>query len=929
MSTAPGDADIVRPPDDEKLLVVNVEQDEPKDGRGEKATPAADLRKAADTKEPSVLLTSTLPSKDGEALPPSPRSSGSKTVDGATPKSTAARKTVKQHAMTGKTLAQMQMSQKWYRSERAQTIRSNLQGKTFAIMMLFALLAALFVPDCGVLAGVSNSFWVDVILTLIMVMFTAELILMSALDAEYFLGFFFWMDILGTVSLIFDIDYMLGPSASEPQKLDDSDAKRNFMLLRAARAAKVGARAGRLSRIVRLLRFLPFLKSRSMVDKQNVGIASVISGQLANVLATRVACLTIILFMVIPLFDLPTFPQNDHSLQAWTERLAAQLSRNRTQQASAEMRKMVDFFDTQTYGPYEACVGKRSTGDFTCGMQEEQPPFILDARYTMAAPPRGASQMIVETDSLRITFNMHQPKVLEAGLSMATICFIIIIMMFSGMAFSSVVTELAVRPLEKMLANVRNIATTVFNFAATNNDTADEEEATDIASSSEMKLLEKVVAKLAIIADLQTRHKMRATEDMCDEDRGVLGLIQGNESTDQTPTAAMLRQSVSAKKHHGLTPTNVGPGVQIRLEDCSLSSAEYNSFGFAALPLTRAQRINVSVYTVARFADTGEGFITNAEDESRLTRFVTAVEKDYMPNPFHNFAHAVDVSHSVSRMLKLMESEAFLNPLEQFSLLIAGLGHDLGHPGVNNGFLTEVRHELALQYNDKSPLENMHCSKLYLILQVPDTNLFANLSREQYKESRKVIVESILHTDMVGHTQMIKDLQMCYQVNSEIFRSPPSAEGNTMVEQQVFEEQETKMLTMECILHSADVSNPCRRFDVTEQWAHRCLEEFFAQGDQEKLLGIPVQFLNDKDKINRPNSQIGFIEFAIAPFFCAQIKLWPKLSEYGDHCATNMSRWAEAWTQEVNPCAEEATKVNARVSRTRQNMEDAKARATS
>ena len=52
---------------------------------------------------------------------------------------------------------------------------------------------------------------------------------------------------------------------------------------------------------------------------------------------------------------------------------------------------------------------------------------------------------------------------------------------------------------------------------------------------------------------------------------------------------------------------------------------------------------------------------------------------------------------------------------EQFSLLIAALAHDVAHPGVNNPFLVDTGHELALRYNDKSPLENMHCSRLFSI----------------------------------------------------------------------------------------------------------------------------------------------------------------------------------------------------------------------
>merc|ERR1719461_1532992 len=101
--------------------------------------------------------------------------------------------------------------------------------------------------------------------------------------------------------------------------------------------------------------------------------------------------------------------------------------------------------------------------------------------------------------------------------------------------------------------------------------------------------------------------------------------------------------------------------------------------------------------------------------------------------------------------MNLMNSEGFLSELEQFALLIAAIAHDLGHPGVNNGFLSEVGHELALQYNDRSPLENMHCAKLYTIVANPTTNVFNKLSKEEYREARKNIIETILHTDMISH----------------------------------------------------------------------------------------------------------------------------------------------------------------------------------
>jgi cAMP-specific phosphodiesterase 4 len=275
--------------------------------------------------------------------------------------------------------------------------------------------------------------------------------------------------------------------------------------------------------------------------------------------------------------------------------------------------------------------------------------------------------------------------------------------------------------------------------------------------------------------------------------------------------------------------------------------------------------------------------VRSPEEEQTLQRFIQAVEKEYKPNPFHNFSHAVDVTHVVARLLRLMHSEGYLTDLEQFSLLVSAVAHDVGHPGVNNGFLSEVGHEVALMYNDRSCLENMHCAKLYSIVGDDDTNVFAKMTRDQYKDSRKCCIDAILHTDMMSHQGMVKDLQMIYQMNSEVFTNAKHDKGHepTQSELEVFLNNDNKIIIMNTVLHSADVSNPCRIWEVTQAWAWAVLDEYFAQGDQEKSLGIPVQFLNDRDKLNKPNSQIGFIEFMISPFFAAKIRIWPGLHEFG------------------------------------------------
>mmetsp|Transcript_34038 Transcript_34038/g.86106 ORF Transcript_34038/g.86106 Transcript_34038/m.86106 type:complete len:897 (-) Transcript_34038:184-2874(-) len=808
---------------------------------------------------------------------------------------------------------------RWYHSDSATRLRNFLAGKTFALLMIVALVLALFLPDMMVIVGAANNTAPDAILTVVMFLFTAELLLLALVDVQYFMSFFQLMDIVGTISMIFDISYMQGTDATyAPVSSNESDAQKNLMLLRASRAAKIGARAGRLSRVLRILRFLPFLTGGS--DEGSSKIASMISGTLANLLATRVACLTIILVMVIPLFDIWTFPQSDYSLQAWVDRISTNLEDSRVHDAVVELGFMDAFFASSDFGPFTACIGVPATdanglSSFDC---DDEATTAQIGAWTpkRVGPARAASSLRVHTDSFMVSFDMHSTIVLKSWMALLTIVFIIFIMIFSSLALSSVVTELAVRPLERMLGTVRDIAAKVFKFSQEVEGVDDDPDA-DIDSSNEMKLLEKVVQKLAIVANLQSATHVAATEDMRDEDIGILSMMQGKDVIQQQKVDAQARKSCAVRQRKALVP-------QVRLEDFGVSQEVYQSWAFNSLPLSKPQRTQLAVFTISRFHESGEGYCSTQEEVSRLQRFIGAVEKEYLPVPFHSFAHAIDVTHGVARLMNAISSESFLTDLEQYVLLVAGVAHDLGHPGVNNGFLSEVGHELALQYNDRSPLENMHCAKLYTIVANPLMNVFSKLSKEQYKEARKNCIEVILHTDMMGHGAMVKDLQMTYQMNQEVFgKSDSASSGINVAEMEVFTQADTKALVMECILHSADVSNPCRSWETSYAWAMVCLEEFFAQGDQEKMLGIPVQFLNDRDKLNKPNSQIGFIEFMIAPFFAAQIRLWPALHELGDNLGNNLAKWAEMWEKEVSPGEDEKTKVRGRVDKVRDNLQDA------
>jgi hypothetical protein len=298
-----------------------------------------------------------------------------------------------------------------------------------------------------------------------------------------------------------------------------------------------------------------------------------------------------------------------------------------------------------------------------------------------------------------------------------------------------------------------------------------------------------------------------------------------------------------------------------------------------------------------------------------MGQFLETAEASYVKTcPYHNWFHAIDVTHCVYRLLHLCATEAFLSGPERYALLVSATCHDVGHPGLNNTFLVETSHELALRYNDKSPLENMHCAKLFEFVSLPKCSIFGSLSKCQFQEVRKICIDAILHTDNAQHFAMIKEVQMIYEVNSEIldasrefFNEDPD-EFPTKEAQEYFRQPESRKLLVKLFLHVADISNSMKPFRICRIWAWQVLEEFFLQGDAEKRLAVPVQALNDREKVNRPFSQVGFIEFLVCPLIFVVIKVLPPMDQNAEQMLQNVKTWHQLWLTESKPTPPESEK---------------------
>ena len=192
--------------------------------------------------------------------------------------------------------------------------------------------------------------------------------------------------------------------------------------------------------------------------------------------------------------------------------------------------------------------------------------------------------------------------------------------------------------------------------------------------------------------------------------------------------------------------------------------------------------------------------------------FVMACRKAY--NDFvlyHNFRHVVDVLQAIFHFLLRIgllppyqvagspvatpsnAVAAVLKPFDALTLLVAALGHDVGHPGVNNAFLVALNAPLAQLYNDRSVLEAFHCAAYSQILRrywpaaFDDTNM------------RKLMITSILATDMGLHFKYMTEMGV---LQEKIAASQSLADG--WVPKVT---DETRDLVCGLLIKCADISN--------------------------------------------------------------------------------------------------------------------------
>ena len=798
--------------------------------------------------------------------------------------------------------------------------------QVFLVSLLFI---SLFMTDAWILGNQPDSnngaLWGT--LMGIFITFCLECITLFWTQKGYIASIFFPLDMLGTISIILDIGWI------SSSFLGGGAALSNGAVLRSTRAAKLGARYGRLMRILKLTRFLRHLPCFKTIDAPEPAISHVrkVTTVLIARLSQHIAAVIMIAVIVVPFMSYS--PQdNGPDLLVKEFKLAVKANTTWTQLNSMVVKaqgfyehkgSLTKIRQVQIYSPYLTAT---ATHPLT---------WTYNTRATLRADNLVIYQSNFKSPAsfksyfVKVVMDMTEANQQDAMLGILLVIMVIILLVGISSSLQVNVDSMVVAPLEKMTNKLMGLGTDMLkSWKASltmsekeNNEVLDEDE-----DDLEDLMLERMIEKIAKLADMHSEKH----EDI------ELSDVQGLDEA----TRADLSKSYSRNKD---TASN-----EYRIEEVNESSTSsrlnhlrdsfktvphklLNSWDFDVLDYSHEQLIDVFLYLY----DVIDAYESFQLPKPVLAAFLRDLATRYVnTNTYHNFHHGCDVAHTVYRLVTVPSLHLAFSHLEVFSIITAALAHDVGHPGLNNVYLVKAKHKLALTHNDSSPLENMHCSVLYSMLSKAKTNVFVGLTDAQWRESRKLIITAILGTDMSHHFNSIKQTKIFGELNGASFHSFTLGESSSV---EALNEEKNRTFLLELCLHCADISNPFKSWKVCERWASLVIEEFCLQGDREKSQGLEISPMCDRATINLCNSQLGFIEFVVAPLIIgacfslsllsssfsnlcllyltppiAFVQIFPPLYEIGENVCNNFVNWAERRKEDINADAKIEDKAGER-----------------
>ena len=283
----------------------------------------------------------------------------------------------------------------------------------------------------------------------------------------------------------------------------------------------------------------------------------------------------------------------------------------------------------------------------------------------------------------------------------------------------------------------------------------------------------------------------------------------------------------------------------------------------------------------------------------KLDPFLISITNQYLTSTlYHNSMHGADITQTICLFFNNSNAEevSHAQVIDLLSIIIAALGHDVGHPGLTNTFQINSSSDMAITYNDSSCLENFHLCTLFKTIRKDEYNIFEKLLPQDYKNIRKKMISEILATDMAIHGKVLNNIRSKipdYLLTNEKENSKNKIKKFELITD-INNEQTTneeKQALFDYFIHSADLGHNTKLFNISLRWVKLLSEEFWLQGDKERKMNLNISFLCDRNTTIVPKSQVGFIGGFIIPTYNFLVIMFPNLSYTIENAKDNLNKW--------------------------------------
>ncbi len=319
--------------------------------------------------------------------------------------------------------------------------------------------------------------------------FVIEIILSCICKPDYMFSFYFWMDLVSTLTMLLDIGWFYELLVGGTNYTSaGTQAKKVAQMARASRGARLGSKASKLVRVVRLIRMLRIVKlykhtntvlgkrtdsegneedvfiqqmldERAIENGSNEDVTmpeeSKIGKVLSDVTTKKVIIIVLIVMLSVPLFSFNTYVTETKSFAMGLDFMAT--------------------YDNNTGG----IAFQQSYQSYLEYHRDLRTPLVyLSARnYTYDDPAVSDSDLRDDEKELATTaddslsdyygaiFDLRADTRLEAGLGIGQTVFVCIILVIGAFMFTKDANEMVIEPIEQMMGKVKKIATNPLNAA--------------------------------------------------------------------------------------------------------------------------------------------------------------------------------------------------------------------------------------------------------------------------------------------------------------------------------------------------------------------------------------------------------------------------------------------------------------------------------